>query len=459
MKKNLAKLLTLTLIIINTFSFNVFAENNDKIIKDEEFFRAIKSYILNNYEGEISEEELIEGAVDGMFEKLDKHSYYMPVDESTQFIEKTSGEFFGIGASIGVRDDQLKILKVIENTPAQKAGLLKDDIILQIDGQDIVDAKKIDKHIEKIRGEKGTIVTLGILRGTNKIDISITRDKIEINPVTKKIIANHIGYLKIEDFNKNVSKNINEAIETLEKQSVKKLVLDLRSNPGGSLSEVILVAQNFIDKGTIVSVNYSDGTKKTIKSYGAKKFDDVVVLINNGSASASEILAGAIQDTNSGLLVGKKSYGKGTVQELKKFKNDESLKLTIGRYYLPSGRSINDTGLVPDYDIDRFKDEDIVKDNLSIDTKSDIIINEVGLEVVRLQNMLEALGYQIADGSGMYNESTKNAVSSFQTAHALNSTGIANIDTTKKILTSYAELMRKEEFDEQLKKAIELLNK
>lgn len=459
MKKNLAKLLTLTLLIINTFSFNVFAEDSDVIIKDEDFFRAIKSYILKNYEGDISEEELIEGAVDGMFDKLDKHSYYMPKDESSDFIRQTTGEFFGIGASIGVRDNQLKIIKVLENTPAQKAGLLKDDIILQIDGKDVVDAKKIDTHIEKIRGEKGSVVTLGVLRGTNKIDISITRDRIEINPVTKKIIANHIGYLKIEDFNSNVSKNVNEAIETLQKQTVKKLIVDLRNNPGGSLGEVVLVAQNFIDKGTIVSVNYSDGTKKTLKSYGNKKFDDVVVLINNGSASASEILAGAIQDTKSGVLVGKTSYGKGTVQELKKFKNDESLKLTIGRYYLPSGRSINDTGLVPDYEIDRFKDESTIKDNLSIDTKSDIVINEVGLEVVRLQNMLSSMGYKIEDGSGMYNESTKNAVSNFQKNNNLNATGIANIETVKKILSNYAEHMRKDEFDEQLKKAIELLNK
>ncbi|WXR62988.1 S41 family peptidase [Peptostreptococcaceae bacterium AGR-M142] len=459
MKKNLAKLLTLTLLIINTFSFNVFAEDSDVIVKDEDFFRAIKSYILKNYEGDISEEELIEGAVDGMFDKLDKHSYYMPKDESSDFIRQTTGEFFGIGASIGVRDDQLKIIKVLENTPAQDAGLLKDDIILQIDGEDVIDAKKIDKHIEKIRGKKGSVVTLGVLRGTNKMDISITRDRIEINPVTKKIIANHIGYLKIEDFNSNVSKNVNEAIETLQKQTVKKLIVDLRNNPGGSLGEVVLVAQNFIDKGTIVSVNYSDGTKKTLKSYGNKKFDDVVVLINNGSASASEILAGAIQDTKSGVLVGKTSYGKGTVQELKKFKNDESLKLTIGRYYLPSGRSINDTGLVPDYEIDRFKDESTIKDNLSIDTKSDIVINEVGLEVVRLQNMLDSMGYKIEDGSGMYNESTKNAVSNFQKNNNLNATGIANIETVKKILSNYAEHMRKDEFDEQLKKAIELLNK
>lgn len=459
MKKNLAKLLTLTLLIINTFSFNVFAEDSDVIVKDEDFFRAIKSYILKNYEGDISEEELIEGAVDGMFDKLDKHSYYLPKDESSDFIRQTTGEFFGIGASIGVRDDQLKIIKVLENTPAQDAGLLKDDIILQIDGEDVIDAKKIDKHIEKIRGKKGSVVTLGVLRGTNKMDISITRDRIEINPVTKKIIANHIGYLKIEDFNSNVSKNVNEAIETLQKQTVKKLIVDLRNNPGGSLGEVVLVAQNFIDKGTIVSVNYSDGTKKTLKSYGNKKFDDVVVLINNGSASASEILAGAIQDTKSGVLVGKTSYGKGTVQELKKFKNDESLKLTIGRYYLPSGRSINDTGLVPDYEIDRFKDESTIKDNLSIDTKSDIVINEVGLEVVRLQNMLDSMGYKIEDGSGMYNESTKNAVSNFQKNNNLNATGIANIETVKKILSNYAEHMRKDEFDEQLKKAIELLNK
>lgn len=459
MKKNLAKLLTLTLLIINTCSFNVFAQDSDVIVKDDGFFRAIKTYILNNYEGEISEEELIEGAVDGMFDKLDKHSYYLPKDESKDFIRQTTGQFFGIGASIGVRDDKLKIIKVLENTPAQDAGLLNDDIILQIDGEDVIEPKKIDKHIEKIRGEKGSMVTLGILRGTNKMDISIKRDKIEINPVTKKILDNNIGYLKIEDFNNNVSKNVIEAINTLQKQSVKKLIIDLRNNPGGSLSEVVLVAQNFIDKGNIVSVNYSDGSKKTIKSYGNKSFDDVVVLINNGSASASEILAGAIQDTKSGILVGKKSYGKGTVQELKKFKNDESLKLTIGRYYLPSGRSINDTGLVPDYDVDRFKDETTIKDNLSIDTKSDIVINEVGLEVIRLQNMLNSLGYKIQDGSGMYNESTKNAVSNFQKNNNLDVNGIANVETIKKVLSNYAQDLRKNEFDEQLKKAIELLNK
>lgn len=423
--------------------------------KDEDFFNAIKGYIIKNYAGEISEEELYDGAVKGMFEKLDKHSVYMDKKESQEFTEEVKGKLYGIGALIGVRDGKIRIQEPLDDSPAKKGGLLPGDIIIAIDGNLIGEVNEVEEVIDKIKGDKGTTVTLTIDRSGKKFDVKLVRDEIKINPVKYKILQDDIGYLKITEFNENVSNGVEKAVDELKKLGVKKIVLDLRSNPGGGLKDVVDVSKYFV-KGVVVTVKDSKGVSQIYKSKGEPVFENAAVLIDDGSASASEILAGAIQDNKVGTLIGEKSYGKGTVQTILNLKNRESIKLTIARYYLPSGRTIDHTGLLPDIQAPRFNIDIENFEELDMDTvlhKSD-----AGINVLAVQNRLQILGYNIEDTKGIFGDSTFNAVEKFQKDNELYPYGSADLSTLKKINEKFAEYMLSDKMDNQLNKAIEILN-
>ncbi len=310
--------------------------------------------------------KMVYGAISGLVDSLDDpYSVFMDPEESKEFMEDMEGSFEGIGAEIGIRKNILTIIAPLEGMPAEKAGLKSGDKIIKIDGETTIDIT-LSEAVRKIRGEKGTEVVLTIMRenAEESKEIKIVRGLIDVKSVEwemKKIDETELAYLKIRRFSEDTFQELNKAAGEILSSSAKGIVLDLRNNPGGYLDVAIKVTSIFIDgKEVVVIEDFGNGKKKEYKSSGRAKLAHlpVAVLINQGSASASEILAGALRDIKKVKLVGEKTFGKGSVQELERLKDKSSVRLTVAKWLIPSGHCINEEGLKPDIEVE-MTDEDI----------------------------------------------------------------------------------------------------
>jgi carboxyl-terminal processing protease len=314
-------------------------------------FRAMQ-IIKARYVEDVPVDTLMTGAIKGMVNSLgDPHSIYMDAKMYKEFMIETEGSFGGVGIVLGAKEKVLTVISPIEGTPGEKAGIKSGDEIVKIDGQD-TKGLALDEAVSKIRGPEGTQVTLTIRRGQEVKDYTLTRSNIQIKTVSGKMLPDHIGYIRLSMFNENTGSDLMKKYQELEKEGMKAIVLDLRDNPGGLLDESVKVANKFVPKGPVVSVITRDGRRDTSTSNLEAVKYPCVVLVNGGSASASEIVAGAIQDTGSGTLVGTKTYGKGSVQTLMRLDGGAAIKLTIAKYYTPNDRSINGIGIEPDVKVE-----------------------------------------------------------------------------------------------------------
>lgn len=314
-------------------------------------FKALQ-IIKARYVEDVPVDTLMTGAVKGMVNSLgDPHSIYMDPKMYKEFMIETEGSFGGVGIVLGAKDKVLTVISPIEGTPGEKAGIKSGDEIIKIDGLD-TKGLALDEAVSKIRGPEGTKVTLTIRRGQETKDYTLTRSNIQIKTVSGKMLPDQIGYIRISMFNENTGSDLAKKYQELEKEGMKAIVLDLRDNPGGLLDESVKVANKFVPKGPVVSVITRDGRRDTSTSNLEAVKYPCAVLINGGSASASEIVAGAVQDTGAGTLVGTKSYGKGSVQTLMRLDKDDAIKLTIAKYYTPKDRSINGIGIEPDVKVE-----------------------------------------------------------------------------------------------------------
>lgn len=338
--------------------------------KDPKFEKLKQVYkeLNNNYliKGDIIFEDMEYGAIKGLVNSIgDPYTYFMEPSETKDFLDSINGSFEGIGAEVGLnKNKRIIVIAPLEGTPAQKSGLLPQDIILAIDDTP-TDEMTLEKAVSLIKGKKGTIVTLTIERGEEKeiIKISITRGLIKIPSIKLNIIDNSIAHIKLFNFNENSSKDFNNTAQQILSKGIDKIILDLRYNPGGILQEAVKIGSWFIQKDkNIVSEQHADGTLTPYNSIGNGQFANynVVTLINKGSASASEILAGALFDNNKTPLVGETTFGKGTVQVLKNFKDGSTLRVTISKWLLPKGMSIDHEGIKPTILIkmDKFPESD-----------------------------------------------------------------------------------------------------
>ncbi len=361
MKTNLLKFILLFLVI----SFDVSATSKNKETYEYlDLFGKIFDRVRSDYVDEISDEELIEKAIDGMLTGLDPHSGYMNEELWKEMQMDTRGKFGGLGIEITMEEGFVKVISPIEDTPAYKAGVLAGDFIIQIDETPVF-GLTLNEAVELMRGKKGDPIIITISReGLDPFEIKIIRDIIKIQSV-KYEIFNNIGYLRITSFTEQTESGLIKSINEIKKQVNNKqigFILDIRSNPGGLLSQSIKVSDIFLDKGEIVSTRGRD--KDNIQRYRAKKGDVIdgqplVVLINGGSASAAEIVAGALQDHKRAIIIGTKSFGKGSVQTIIPFKKSNieksvtGIRLTTARYYTPSGASIQGKGIEPDIIIEQ----------------------------------------------------------------------------------------------------------
>ena len=315
-------------------------------------FLGARRFIESRYVGDVDDGKLMDGAISGMVQALgDPHSIYLDPEMYGQLMDQTEGSFGGIGVYMGFKDGGVQIVSVMEGTPGEAAGLRADDEIIAVDGTPVTEyqPEEVAMHI---RGEIGTDVTLTVRRaGEADKDYQITRASIEMKTVAGRMLEDGMGYIRIGNFSEHTGREFASVLQDLEGQGMNGLILDLRENPGGLIKSCVEVANHVVPKGTVVSVIDKNGKKETYESELAESKYPIVVLIDGNSASASEILAGALQDTGAATLVGTKSYGKGSVQVVVPMHHDDALKLTIAKYYTPSGRCIDGLGIEPDVEI------------------------------------------------------------------------------------------------------------
>jgi carboxyl-terminal processing protease len=342
-------------VLIGSGQYQKVSALSNTTFEDLKLFSDVIHIIQKDYVEETKSKDLIYGAIKGMLETLDPHSAFMPPSVFKEMQEETKGRFEGLGIEITVKEGVLTVVSPIEDTPAFKAGILAGDQILKIDGESTKNFTLMDS-VKRMRGTKGTKVTITILREgfTKPKDFILVRDVIPIRSVRHELLEKHYGYIRISQFQDKTDSDFEKAMKALEEESkgtLKGLVLDLRNNPGGLLDQAVKISDRFIESGTIVSI---DGRREDVKQKwlahpeGTLTRYPLVVLINGGSASGSEIVAGAIQDHGRGILVGTQTFGKASVQTIIPLKDGSGLRLTTARYYTPNGRSIQAKGILPD---------------------------------------------------------------------------------------------------------------
>ena len=357
------------LIIFFLYFFILIQESNSSekdVYKKIDLFGEVLEKINDEYVDEINQSQSMDSAINGLLQSLDPYSAYMSPEIFNEMQTETSGEFGGLGIEVSMESGVVKVISPIDDTPASRAGIKAGDYIVKIDDVQ-VQGKSLSEAVDLMRGPVGSGIELTIRRRGEKkaLTFNIVREVIQIRSVKADLLEKNIGYLRLTSFNENSGEQIKKEIQKFEKnKNVKSYILDLRNNPGGLLTQAIRISDFFLDNGEIVSTK--SRKKSENRKWFAKQGDltngkKIIVLINYGSASASEIVAGALKDHKRAILLGENSYGKGSVQSIIPLKNDGAIRLTVAKYYLPSGKSISEVGVSPDIEISEETDDFVIK--------------------------------------------------------------------------------------------------
>ena len=457
-------IMLVVVLILLTAGLTVFALTfgDDKAVEVNspermEFQKLYAAYdeLRNSYFEDLDSEELINGAINGMVDSLDDpYSDYMNENEAAQFLEGISSSFEGIGAEVQERGGYVTVVSPIKNSPAEKAGIMPNDQILAVDGEDI-QGYSTTEAVMLIRGEKGTEVTLTIQREgiEDPIDITIVRDEIPIETVYAEMIDDQIAHIQVTSFSENTYEELMTAIEDMEKQGMEAMVMDVRQNPGGLLTSALDISNLFIEEGLEMFEVQAKGEEPEIylSTPGTKVEIPVTLLIDGGSASASEILAGAMSESADVTLVGEKTFGKGTVQTANDLPDGSNLKFTTAKWLTPDGNWIHQKGIEPDVKVEYPEYASLPAIDPSLELKDGTISEQVRTA----EQMLEVLGYDIGEVDGVFEEQMEQAVMAFQEDKELEPTGVLTEDTTYRLMEALRAKI--EEDDPQLQEAKRIL--
>ena len=436
----------------NKYAFGIFKKN--EIFQIEKVFYYLKQNYLDK---NITSEQLIQGALKGMAESVgDPYTTYLVNDETAQLDETVNGAFGGIGAELKSDQSRVVISTTMEGSPSQQVGLQADDVITKVNGEDMT-GKTISEVVKKVRGEVGTDVVLTIERAGTSLDVKLTRASIAINTVKAELDKEDatIGHVRITSFAKNTAEELEKAVKDLTDKGAKAFVFDVRYNPGGLLDQAYKVANMFLKDGEpIVQVEDRFGEKKIYKASSSigefKITQPYVLLVNEGSASASEILAAAIKEGAGGQIIGTKTYGKGTVQSVVDITDNSELKYTNAKWLTPKGNWIHKEGVTPTKEVN-LPDYAFLK---IIDAKETLKVGSVSQNVLSAETILKGLGYSVTV-DGYFDEGTKDAVKSYQQKEGLTATGEVDEETAQKLMDSVRALIQQN--DTQYQAAKELL--
>ena len=450
--------------IIITAAVTAFAilSGNEKIISDDsqkrsEFVKlyAVYDTLNKNYYKKVEKEKLIDGAIKGMVSGLDDpYSEYMTSDEQKDFTESMQGDFQGIGTEIEEKDNNIMISSPIKGAPAHKAGVKSGDIIMAVDDKS-VEGKSTQDVVKLVRGKKGTIVTLTLKRGdAEPFDVKITRDKIHMNSVEHTLQKDGTGIITVMKFQEGTADEFTDALKALHDKGMEQVVIDLRDNPGGYLDEAAKMADVFLEKDKIiVQMEDVSGNKEILKA--SKDADEItkdlptVILLNEGSASASEVFAAALKDNEKAEIVGHKSFGKGIVQTASTFKDKSMIKYTEQKWLTPKSTWIHKKGISPDVKVDL----PAYVHGQMLDADEVLTLHEKSEKVKSMEMGLDALGYDTGKVDSTFDESTLYAVQNFQMENNLPVDGIMTGKTTDKFMSQLAKKIEND--DVQLKRAIQ----
>lgn len=462
--KTFSFIMLVFLLIIATAGLTVFALTfgEDKAVEvnspeRREFEKLYTAYdqIQNQYFEDVDRDVLVNGAINGMVDSLeDPYSDYMNEEEASQFLEGISSSFQGIGAEVQERGGYITVVSPIKNSPAEKAGVLPNDQIIAVDGESI-QGFTTTEAVMLIRGEKGTEVTLTIVRGENAepIDITIVRDEIPIETVYAEMVGDNVAHIQVTSFSENTYQELLDAIEEMEAEGMEALVMDVRQNPGGLLDVALDISDLFIEEGNPLFEVQAKGAEPEIymSTAGTKIDIPVTMLIDGGSASASEILAGAMNESADIKLVGEKTFGKGTVQTANDLQDGSNLKFTTAKWLTPDGNWIHEKGIQPDVEIAYPAYASLPVLDTSLELKDGVISEQVKTA----EQMLEALGYEVGEVDGVFEEQMTEAVEAFQEENDLKVTGVLTGDSTFAVMDALREKIEND--DPQLQEAKKLL--
>ena len=375
MKFNLKNLFILFLIAFNFLTLS--SKSEEDIYKKIDLFSEVLSKINKQYVDDVNQSEMMDAAINGVLQSLDPYSAYMSPEMFENMATETSGEFGGLGIEVGMEAGVVKVISPIDNSPAYRVGVKAGDYIVKIN-EIQVQGKSLSEAVELMRGPVGSDIEITVRRrGERKaLTFTITREIIEVASVKTEIKDKNVGYIRLTSFNENSSDQIKKKLGEFKKnKNIEKYILDLRNNPGGLLSQAIKISDFFLENGEIVSTKSrknSENRKWFAKKGDIINGDTILVLINYGSASASEIVAGALKDHKRAILIGEATYGKGSVQSIIPLENKGAIRLTVSKYYLPSGDSISDVGVVPDFEV--AEESDSFRINTETDNQLDFAL-------------------------------------------------------------------------------------
>lgn len=454
MKKTISIML-ISIMLLSSCMY-AYAEELDKekFETDVEFMKNVIYFVLDKYQYDVKQEDVINGMYDGFFGVLDDYSVYYTPEEYESMVTDTAGEFTGIGVQINEINSQIVVVTPLPDSPAMVAGIKAGDIIKYVDGKDVTGLSSGEVSV-LIRGEAGTKVKIGVVRNGNPMTFDLIRKKVILSTVEANILEENIGYLKVTEFNDNTTELVKEKLSIFDEKGVQKIVIDLRNNGGGTLDAAVDMLNLFVTEGPVVYIDYATGQEDIYTSNLKEQKYKISVLINGGSASATEIFAGAVKYKNQGTVVGTKSFGKGIVQSLYPLINGSGVKFTTAEYFSVDRTPVHKIGITPDiivenptFDLSRYP----------VFTKtSKPVLGNVSLDVLSAEMILQTLGYSVDQPDGVYDKKSFNQIIKFQSDNNLYPYGTIDYSTQSALNAALNKYVPTLIQDLQLKTAINSL--